>query len=93
MVERCYENTTQTTAFGELAETFRHTISILQHQLRVHRLKMKNLISQCTNKITQITMDTTLTTTFQILAETLIHTIYNLQREQPVYRFKTKTLI
>ena len=54
---------------------------------------MENLMSRCTNKTTQVTMDTTLTTTFEILAKTLMHTIYNLQREQPVYRFKEKTLI
>ena len=54
---------------------------------------MENLMSRCTNKTTQTTMDTTLTTTFGILAKRLMYTIYNLQREQPVYKFKTKTLI
>ena len=54
---------------------------------------MKNLMSRCTNKITETTMGTTLTTTFEILAKTLIHTIYNLQVEQPVYRLKAKTLV
>ena len=89
----CYENTTQTTTFWVLAETFIHTIYILQHQQPVHRLKIENLMSRYTNETTQKTMDTTLTTTFGILAKTLMHTIYNLQREQPVYRFKAKTLI
>ena len=45
---------------------------------------MENLMSLCTNKRTQITMDTTLT---------LMHTVYNLQCEQQVYKFKVKTSI
>ena len=40
---------------------------ILQHQQRVHRLKLENLMSRCTAETTQTTMDTTLTTTFGIL--------------------------
>ena len=93
MIEACYENTTQTTTFRVLAETFIHTIYILQHLQPVHRLKMDNLMSRCTSKTTQTIMDTTLATTFGILAKTLVLTIYNLQREQSVYRFKAKTLI
>ena len=93
MTETCYENTTQATTFWVLAETFIHTIYILQQQQPVHRLRMENLMSQCTKKTTQTTMDTTPTATFAILAKTLMHTIYNLQGEQPVYRFKEKTLI
>ena len=59
---------------------------------------MENLMSRCTNKTTQTTMDTTLTTTFGILAKRLMHTIestidYNRQHEQPASRFKAKTLI
>ena len=75
MIETCYENTTRTTTFRVLAEIFMHTIYILQHQQPIHGLKMENLMSQCTNKTTQTTMDTTLTTTFGILAKTLMHTI------------------
>ena len=41
MIETCYENTTQTTTFWVLAETFIHTIYILQHQQPVHRLKIE----------------------------------------------------
>ena len=81
MIETCYENTTQTTTFWVLAETFIHTIYILQHQQPGHRLKMKNLMSRCTNETTQTTMDTTLTTTFWILAKTLMHTIYNVNNQ------------
>ena len=76
-----------------VAETFIHTIYILQLKQPVHRLKMKILMLQCTNETTQTTMDTTLTTTFWILTITFIHTICRQQREQPVYRFKAKTLI
>ena len=65
----------------------------LQHQQPVHRLKMEDLMSRCTNETTQATMGTTLTTTFGILNKTFMHTIYNLQREQPVYMFKAKNLI
>ena len=54
---------------------------------------MENLMSRCTNKTTQTTMDTTLTTTFGILAKRLMHTNYNRQHEQPASRFKAKTLI
>ena len=79
MIKTCYENTTQATTFRVLAETFTHTIYILQHQQPVHRLKMENLMSWCTNETTQATMDTTLTTTFGMLAKTLIHTCINLQ--------------
>ena len=93
MIETCYENTTQTTTFWVWTETFIQTIYILQHQQPVHRLKMENLMSRCTNKTTQTTMDTTLTTTFGILAKTLMHTICHLQHEQPAFRFKAKTLI
>ena len=57
---------------------------ILQHQQRVHRLKLENLMSRCTAETTQTTMDTTLTTTFGILSKTLMRTIYNLQHQQPV---------
>ena len=67
MIETCYENTTQTTTFWVLAETFKNTMYILQHQQRVHRLKLENLMSRCTAETTQTTMDTTLTTTFGIL--------------------------
>ena len=77
-----------------LAETFIHTIYILQLQQPVHELKMEILMSQCTAETTQTTMDTTLTTTFWIfLVKTFMHTICELQREQPVYSFKAKTLI
>ena len=64
MIETCYENTTQTTTFRVLAETLKNTMYILQHQQRVHRLKLENLMSRCT---AETTMDTTLTTTFGIL--------------------------
>ena len=57
---------------------------ILQHQQRVHRLKLENLMSRCTAETTQTTMGTTLTTTFGILSKTLMRTIYNLQHQQPV---------
>ena len=83
----------QTTTFWMLAKTFIHTIYILQSEQPVHRLKIKPLISRCSNETTQTTIDTTLTTTFWILAKTLMHTIYNLQCQQPVHRFKTKTVI
>ena len=83
-----YEDTTQAITFLILAETFMHTIYIPQHQQPVYRLKMENLMLQCTNETTQTTMDTTLTTTFWILAKTFMHTIYNLQREKPAHRFK-----
>ena len=55
---------TQATTFLISAETFIHTIYILQLRQPVRRLKMEALMSQCTNKTTQTTMDTTLTTTF-----------------------------
>ena len=48
----CHEDTTQTTTFSIVAETFIHTIYILPRQQPVHRLK-KALISQCTNEATQ----------------------------------------
>ena len=92
MIETCYENTTQTTTFWILAETFILTIYILQFLQAVHRLIMKMLMSQRTNETTQTTVDTTLTATFWILAKTFMHTIWSLQREEPVYRFKAKTL-
>ena len=57
---------------------------ILQHQQRVHRLKLENLMSRCTAETTQTTMHTTMTTTFGILSKTLMRTIYNLQHQQPV---------
>ena len=82
MIETCCENTTQTTTFWVLAETFMHNIYILRHQQPGHRLKMENLFSQFTNETTQ----TTMATIFRILAKTLMHTIYNLQREQPFYK-------
>ena len=90
MIETCYEDTTQATTSSILAETFIHTIYILQFQQPVHRLKMDILMSQCTNETTQTTMETTPTTTFWILAKTYMHTICKLQREKPVYRFKAK---
>ena len=48
----CNEDTTQTTTFQMLAETFIHTIYILQRQQPGHRLK-KALILQCTNETLQ----------------------------------------
>ena len=45
MIEICYEDTTQTTTFWILAETFIHTIYILQLQQPVHWLKMEILMS------------------------------------------------
>ena len=47
LIETCYD-TTQTTTFWILAETFTHTIYILQLQQPVHRMKMKILMLQCT---------------------------------------------
>ena len=90
MIETCYEDTMQATTSSILAETFIHTIYILQFQQPVHRLKMDILMSQYINETTQTTMDTTPTTTFWILAKTYMHTICKLQREKPVYRFKVK---
>ena len=54
----------QATTSSILAETFIHTIYILQFQQPVHRLKMDILMSQYINETTQTTMDTTPTTTF-----------------------------
>ena len=93
MIETCYNDTTQRTTFWVFAETFIHTIYILQPQQPFHRLKMENFMWWCTNESTQTTMDTMLTTTFWIFDKTFMHKIYNLQREQPVYRCKAKTLI
>ena len=93
-MEIYYENTTLTTAFWILAETFIHTIYTLQLQQPVHRLKIEILMSLCTNETTQTAMDTTVTATFWIfLAKTFMHTICKLQCGQPVYRFKAKTLV
>ena len=93
MIETRYEDTTQTTTFWILAETFIHIIYILQLQRPVHRLNMEISMSQRTNETIQTIMDTMLTTTFWILAKTFMHTICRQQREQPAYRFKAKTLI
>ena len=71
--------TTQTTTFWILAETFKHTIYILQRQQAVPRFKMENLMAQYTN---ETTMDTTLTPTFWILPKTYIRsTIYNVNNQ------------
>ena len=78
MIERCYEDSTETATFWILAETFIHTIYILQHEQPVHRITMEILMSQCINETTQTTMDTTLTTSFWILAVTFVHTTYKL---------------
>ena len=56
MIETCYENTTQTTAFWVLAETFIHTIYIIQYQQPVHCLKMETLMSRCTTETTETTI-------------------------------------
>ena len=93
MIETRYEETTQTTTFSILTETFIHIIYILQLQRPVHRLNMEISMSQRTNETIQTIMDTMLTTTFWILAKTFMHTICRQQREQPAYRFKAKTLI
>ena len=70
MIETRYEDTTQTTTFWILAETFIHIIYILQLQRPVHRLNMEISMSQRTNETIQTIMDTMLTTTFWILAKT-----------------------
>ena len=69
IIEKCYKYTTRTTTFWILAETFIHNIYILQHLKPVHRLKMENLMSWCTNKTTMDTTDlvtTSLRTGFQV---------------------------
>ena len=43
MIETYNEETTQTTTFRILAETFKHTMHILQRQQPVPRLKMENV--------------------------------------------------
>ena len=44
MIEKCYEDSMETATFWILAETFIHTIYILQHEQPVHRITMEILM-------------------------------------------------
>ena len=67
--------------------------NILQLQQPVHRLKIENLMSQCTNERTQTTIKQPWKLLFESYLQTFMHRICRLQHEQPVCRFKAKTLI